>query len=203
MKIRGVALSRFSHIGRPILREPRLNTRHPASAPPGSRRPPGREIVKAGPEPTGHPWPGTSPARRPGPRPGPGATVGTTTGHSAVRWLRKSRVLISGFDRPSRTSRAICASCGGVLDPAVLAIRADGIELLVVIERTDPHTSTVRTASAPWTKPSIAEPSSGADPSTVAHRQAGRSGEIHWPFLATAGPERQAGRIDAREDGDT
>ena len=35
--------------------------------------------------------------------------------HSTVRGLRKSRAPISGFDRPSRASRAICSSCGGQL----------------------------------------------------------------------------------------
>ena len=32
--------------------------------------------------------------------------------HSTVRGLRNSRAPISGFERPSRASRAICASCG-------------------------------------------------------------------------------------------
>ena len=35
--------------------------------------------------------------------------------HSTVRGLRKSCAPISGFDRPSRASRAICRSCGGQL----------------------------------------------------------------------------------------
>ena len=35
--------------------------------------------------------------------------------HSTVRGLRKSRAPISGFDSPSRASRAICRSCGGQL----------------------------------------------------------------------------------------
>src|SRR5450631_54765 len=42
--------------------------------------------------------------------------------HSTVRGLRNSWVLISGFDSPSRASRAICASCA-VSSPVVSALR--------------------------------------------------------------------------------
>ena len=114
--------------------------------------------------------------------------------HSTVRGLRKSRAPISGFDSPSRASRAICASCGGELvarlDRALAHLLAGGQQLARGRARRTPPCRSRRTCRGRCAAARARRPAGSRGAAT--RRRAGARGRA--PDAAACGPAARSPR---------